>query len=79
MKGVGFFLGGVLLDRLGFSSSLWLMASLLLLVLVAVLLALPALMGKAKASQSLKELFGKRRAINLLAGARVFLFGARDV
>ena len=32
MKGVGFFLGGVLLDRLGFSGSLWLMASLLLLV-----------------------------------------------
>ena len=36
-------------------------------------------MGKAKASQSLRELFGKSRAINLLAGARVFLFGARDV
>ena len=79
MKGVGFFLGGVLLDRLGFSGSLWLMASLLLLVLVAVLFALPTLMGKAKASQSLRELFGKSRAINLLAGARVFLFGARDV
>ena len=79
MKGVGFFLGGVLLDRLGFSGSLWLMASLLLMVLVAVLFALPTLMGKAKASQSLRELFGKSRAINLLAGARVFLFGARDV
>ena len=79
MKGVGFFLGGVLLDRLGFSGSLWLMASLLLLVLVAVFFALPTLMGKAKASQSLRELFGKSRAINLLAGARVFLFGARDV
>ena len=79
MKGVGFFLGGVLLDSLGFSASLWLMAGLLALVLVAVLLSLPRMMGKAKASKSFRELFGKSRAINLLAGARVFLFGARDV
>ena len=79
MKGVGFFLGGVLLDSLGFSASLWLMAGLLAMVLVAVLLSLPRMMGKAKASKSFRELFGKSRAINLLAGARVFLFGARDV
>jgi MFS family permease len=79
MKGVGFFLGGLLLDSLGFSASLWLMAGLLAMVLVAVLLSLPRMMGKAKASKSFCELFGKSRAINLLAGARVFLFGARDV
>lgn len=79
MKGVGFFLGGLLLDSLGFSASLWLMAGLLALVLVAVLLSLPRMMGKAKASKSFRELFGKSRGINLLAGARVFLFGARDV
>lgn len=79
MKGVGFFLGGLLLDSLGFSASLWLMAGLLSMVLVAVLLSLPRMMGKAKASKSFRELFGKSRAINLLAGARVFLFGARDV
>ena len=36
-------------------------------------------MGKAKASKSAKELFAKSRAINLLAAARVALFGARDV
>ncbi len=79
MKGMGFFLGGLLLDSLGFSASLWLMAGLLAMVLVAVLLSLPRMMGKAKASKSFRELFGKSRAINLLAGARVFLFGARDV
>jgi len=79
MKGVGFFLGGLLLDSLGFSASLWLMAGLLAMVLVAVLLSLPRMMGKAKASKSFRELFSKSRAINLLAGARVFLFGARDV
>lgn len=79
MKGVGFFLGGVLLDQLGFAGSLWLMAGLLTFVLLAVLSSLPAMMGKAKASKSFKELLGKNRAVNLLAGARVFLFGARDV
>jgi predicted MFS family arabinose efflux permease len=36
-------------------------------------------MGKRKASRSAKELFAKNRGINLLALARVVLFGARDV
>ena len=79
MKGVGFFLGGLLLDQLGFQRSLWAMATLLALVLAAVVLWVPPLMGKAKASTSAKELFAKNRAINLLAAARVVLFGARDV
>jgi MFS family permease len=79
MKGVGFFLGGLLLDRLGFSGSLWLMSGLLAIVLIAVLWSLPRKLGKSNASKSFKELFGKSRAINQLAGARVFLFGARDV
>ncbi len=79
MKGVGFFLGGLLLDSLGFSGALWAMAALLALVLVGVLTYVPRLMGKNKASKSAKELFAKSQAINLLAAARVVLFGARDV
>jgi MFS family permease len=79
MKGVGFFLGGLLLDSLGFSGALWAMAGLLALVLVGVLTYVPRLMGKNKASKSAKELFAKSQAINLLAAARVVLFGARDV
>ncbi len=79
MKGVGFFLGGLLLDKLGFQVSLWTMAGLLSLVLAGVVTFVPPLMGKAKASKSAKELFAKNRAINLLAAARVALFGARDV
>jgi MFS family permease len=79
MKGVGFFLGGLLLDSLGFSGALWAMAALLALVLVGVLAYVPRLMGKNKASKSAKELFAKSSAINLLAAARVVLFGARDV
>ena len=79
MKGVGFFLGGVLLQTLGFQQSLWTMAGLLLLVLLGVLMFVPRLMGQSKASKSAKELFAKNRGINLLAAARVALFGARDV
>lgn len=79
MKGVGFFLGGVLLDLLGFRGALWAMAGGLALVLAGVVLSLPPLMGKAKASRSARELFAKNRGVNLLAAARVFLFGARDV
>lgn len=79
MKGVGLFLGGVLLQGLGFQQALWAMAGLLALVLVGVLGFVPPLMGRQKASASARELFAKNRGINLLAAARVVLFGARDV
>jgi predicted MFS family arabinose efflux permease len=79
MKGVGFFLGGVLLQTLGFRLSLWCMAALLAVVLAGVLWSLPTMMGKSKASKSARELFAKNAGINGLAAARVVLFGARDV
>jgi predicted MFS family arabinose efflux permease len=79
MKGLGFFAGGLLLQTLGFEGSLWAMAALLAGVLAAVLLTLPQLMGKGKASKSARELFAKNPGINALAAARVALFGARDV
>jgi MFS family permease len=79
MKGAGFFLGGLLLESLGFRGALWAMAALLALVLAGVVLSLPPLMGRARASRSARELFGKSRGVNLLAFARIFLFGARDV
>jgi predicted MFS family arabinose efflux permease len=79
MKGVGFFLGGLLLEFLGFRGALWAMAAMLALILLGVVTSLPAMMGKAKASRSARELFAKNRGVNLLAIARVALFGARDV
>ena len=79
MKGVGFFLGGLLLEVLGFVGALWLMAALIALILIAGLALLPRQLGKAKSSKSMKELFSKSSGVNLLAMARVFLFGARDV
>ena len=79
MKGVGFFLGGLLLDSLGFKVALWCMAGMLAVVLMGVVSSLPTLMGKSQASKSAKELFAKNAGINGLAAARVVLFGARDV
>lgn len=79
MKGFGFFAGGFLLEIAGFRPALWLMAAMLAVVLANVLFSLPRELGKAKASKSFRELFSKSRAINLLAAARIFLFGSRDV
>lgn len=79
MKGLGFFLGGVLLEAFGFRLALWLMAATLAIVLVGIIASLPTLKGKAKASKSARELFGKSSGVNLLALARIGLFGARDV
>jgi predicted MFS family arabinose efflux permease len=79
MKGAGFFVGGLLLDAIGFKPALWLMAGLIGLVFVLAVIMLPRELGKAKASKSVKELFAKSQGVNLLAAARVFLFGARDV
>jgi predicted MFS family arabinose efflux permease len=79
MKGVGFFLGGLLLQAIGFQAALWTMAALLAVVLAGVVAFVPPLMGRARASGSARELFAKNPAINLLAAARVVLFGARDV
>ena len=79
MKGLGFFLGGVLLQTVGFQASLLGMAGLLACVLLGVVLSLPPMLGKRKASQSAKELFAKNAGVNALAAARIVLFGARDV
>jgi predicted MFS family arabinose efflux permease len=79
MKGFGFFLGGLLLEGLGFQAALWAMAAALALVLAGVVLSLPPLLGRAKASATARELFAKNAGVNLLAAARVALFGARDV
>jgi predicted MFS family arabinose efflux permease len=79
MKGIGFFLGGLLLETAGFRNALWLMAGFLAVILVAGMLSLPTQLGKAKASKSVSELFAKSSGVNLLAAARIFMFGARDV
>ncbi|AZN36987.1 organoarsenical effux MFS transporter ArsJ [Iodobacter ciconiae] len=79
LKGVGFFLGGVLLTLLGFSGAVLLMASLLLLVWLGSVITLKQDLGKAKNKPKFSEIFSKSRSVNILSAARLFLFGARDV
>lgn len=78
LKGVGFFLGAALLEGLGFSPSLWVMAIALLLILITGIM-LPKGMGKIKKKVKFSQLFSKSREINILSAARFFLFGSRDV
>lgn len=79
LKGVGFFLGGLLLTTVGFRYSLWLMAAGLALILVATLLSLPGTIGMAKKKTKFSAILSKSRDINLLSAARLFLFGSRDI
>lgn len=79
LKGAGFFLGGLLLTTVGFRNALWLMATGLVLVLLATLFSLPKEIGMAKKKTKLSAILSKSRDINLLSAARLFLFGSRDI
>ena len=63
MKGIGFFVGGLLLDLVGFTHALWMMAALLGVIFVAGLILLPSELGKAKSSKTIRELFGTSRGV----------------
>ncbi|WP_345547786.1 organoarsenical effux MFS transporter ArsJ [Microbulbifer aestuariivivens] len=79
LKGIGFFLGGLLLATMGFEGAIASMAAALSLVWVASLLLLKRDLGRAKVKQKFRDVFSSSRGVNLLAAARVFLFAARDV
>lgn len=79
LKGVGFFLGALLLTWLGFATSLLAMAGGLFLILIASLIFLKGDMGRSREKVKFSRLFAKTREINLLSAARFFLFGSRDV
>jgi len=78
LKGVGFFLGGVLLTSFGFNLAVGSMAAGLAFAFLPTLV-LPADFGKMKDKPSISSLFSKSEGINVLSLARFFLFGARDV
>lgn len=79
LKGVGFFLGGVLLMWLGFAGAVGAMAIALTMVWLLSLILLKQDLGKAKNKPKFRDIFSKSPAINILSAARMFLFGARDV
>ena len=79
LKGVGFFIGGLLLSLYGFNTAVLLMLLMLSLVWLLSVSQLKADLGKSKTKPKFTELLSKSRAINLLSAARMLLFGARDV
>ena len=79
IKGLGFFMGGLLLTLYGFAVALVIMAAMLSIVWAVSLLLLTQNLGKAQYKVKFRQIFSKSEAINLLSAARLFLFGARDV
>ncbi|MBK8162763.1 MAG: organoarsenical effux MFS transporter ArsJ [Gammaproteobacteria bacterium] len=79
LKGAGFFAGAALLQGLGFRGALAVLAGSLLCILIVTALLLPAGVGRMKTKPKFSQVFSNKPAINRLAAARFFLFGARDV
>ena len=79
LKGVGVFLGGVLLTTWGFRAAIGIMASTLAIVWLFSIFNLKRDLGKASIKPKFSHLFSKSRAVNCLSAARLFLFSARDV
>ena len=79
LKGVGYFLGGLLLAVYGFQNALNILAGSLFIVFLLTVFLLPADLGKSKAKAKFSQIFANDPAINWLSAARFFLFGSRDV
>ena len=79
LKGLGFFLGALLLQTLEFRGALAVLSGGLFIVLLITLSLLPAGLGKSKSKPKFTQVFSKTPAINWLSAARFFLFGSRDV
>jgi MFS family permease len=79
LKGVGFFVGGLLLSTVGFRQACLGMAALLALALVTSALLLPRGAGRIAGKAKFRSVFSDDARINWLAASRLFLFGSRDV
>lgn len=79
LKGIGFFLGGMLLSLFEFRGAILIMLIMLTLVWLFSIVMLKQDLGKAKYKPKFKDLLSKSKPINILSAARLFLFGARDV
>lgn len=78
LKGCGFFLGGLMLQSIGFAAANLAMAAGLALCWLLARVALPGAMGRVKDTK-IRHLVSRDPRINWLAAARLFLFGSRDV
>ena len=79
LKGVGFFVGGLLLSTVGFQTALLALAALVMAALMGTLALMRGDLGRPDPEARFSQMLSQRRAVNVLAGARVFLFASRDV
>ena len=79
VKGLGFFIGGLLLYLFDFQTSLVIMSIILFVVLIISYITIPKNLGNIDKKVKFSEVFSKNKNINFLSLSRVFLFGARDV
>jgi MFS family permease len=79
LKGVGFFLGGLLLTLAGFQPTLLILAAMTLIALVLTSGLMHGQLGTPDKTAKFKQMFSNNRAVNVLAAARIFLFASRDV
>lgn len=79
LKGLGFFVGALLLQTLTFRGALIVLAIGLIIALLTSIVLLPGGLGKTRHKVKFKQVFSNKPAINWLSAARFFLFGARDI
>jgi predicted MFS family arabinose efflux permease len=79
LKGIGFFLGALLLTVTGFRTALLILAAFTLIALVLSSQLMHGHLGKPDKAAKFRQMFSNDRAVNVLAAARIFLFAARDV
>ena len=79
LKGVGYFMGALLLSLIGFRAAVWTLLAIVMFGLVMAATMMRGGLGTANKKATFSQMFSKKRAVNMLAVARIFLFGARDV
>lgn len=79
LKGVGFFLGGVLLGQFGFHTAILCLFIAIAIMWLLSLALVTANLGRAKNKPAFKDLLSVSRTVNILSAARLFLFASRDI
>jgi predicted MFS family arabinose efflux permease len=79
LKGVGFFIGGLLLTLIGFQAAVLALMAMVLTVMLSTAALMHGGLGTVDATARFRHMFSSSGAINILAAARVFLFASRDV
>ncbi len=78
LKGLGFFVGALLLTVFGFQHACLAMAIGLAIALITSYILLPKAPGKSKTKSSILDVFKTSSAVRWLSAARFFLFASRD-